>query len=118
MGKGGSGSPSQAEIDRQMAQQEAMYTRQMELQNKYQREAEERLRFEREREKQLEYLKRQTAAEQKGVKREQEEQQEAAVFREMTGQTSEEDTSDFGGGFNLDMPTIERPGYEQEDRPL
>ena len=35
----------------------------------------------------------------------------------MTGQ-AEGETSDFGGGFNLDMPTIERPGYEQEDRPL
>ena len=44
------------------------------------------------------------------------EQQEAATLQEMTGQAKKE-LSEFGGGFNLDMPTIERPGYETETRP-
>jgi parvulin-like peptidyl-prolyl isomerase len=119
MGKGGGGGQlSQKQIDAQMKQQENMFNRQMALQQQYQLEAEERLRLEREREKQQEYVRRVETAQAKEATRTKQEQQEAATFREMTGQTKQEDTSDFGGGFNLDMPTIERPGYEQEDRPL
>jgi hypothetical protein len=118
MGKGGGdGQLSQKKIDAQMKQQEDMFNRQMALQQQYQREAEDRLRLEKDRERQLEYLRRTEAAQAKEQRRTTEEQQEASTFREMTGQLKEE-TSDFGGGFNLDMPTIERPGYEQEDRPL
>ena len=118
MGKGGGGGKlSQKQIDAQMKQQEDMFNRQLALQQQYQREAEDRLRLEKDRERQLEYLRRTEAAQAKEQRRTTEEQQEAATFREMTGQLKEE-TSDFGGGFNLDMPTIERPGYEQEDRPL
>ena len=108
---GGSGGLSAAEQQAQMDRQEAMMNRQMEAQQRYQREAEERFRIEREREKQDEYLRRQEMAATN------EERQEAATFREMTGQ-SDQESSDFGGGFNLDMPTIERPGYESESRPL
>lgn len=116
-GRGGGNQLSKEQIDAQMRQQEEMFNRQMSLQQQYQREAEERLRLERDRERQLEYLRRTEAAQAKEQQRITEERQEAATFREMTGQLKEE-TSDFGGGFNLDMPTIERPGYEQEDRPL
>jgi hypothetical protein len=119
MGKGGgSGGISQKQMEAQMRQQEEMFNRQMALQQQYQVEAENRLRLEREREKQQEYVRRVEAAQAKEGTRIKEEKQEAAIFREMTGQVDQEDTSDFGGGFNLDMPTIERPGYEQEDRPL
>jgi hypothetical protein len=118
MGKGGGGGQlSQKQIDAQMKQQEDMFNRQMALQQQYQKEAEERLRLEKERERQLEFLRRTEAAEAKETSRVREEKQEASLFREMTGQSAQE-SSDFGGGFNLDMPTIERPGYEQEDRPL
>lgn len=116
-GGGGSGGLSAAEQQAQMDRQEAMMNRQMEAQQRYQREAEERFRIEREREKQDEYLRRQEMAAKKEASRTNEERQEAATFREMTGQ-SDQESSDFGGGFNLDMPTIERPGYEGESRPL
>lgn len=116
--KGGSGGLSQAQIEAQMKAQEDMMTRQMEMQKRFQLEAEERMKLERERERQREYLRREEAAASKEASRTQEEKQEAALFREMTGQTNQEDTSDFGGGFNLDMPTIERPDYEQQSRPI
>lgn len=115
---GGGGGLSNEQMERQMQQQEAMMMRQMEAQQRFQKEAEDRLRLERERERQAEYLRRTEAASAKEASRTQEEKQEAALFREMTGQTNQEDTSDFGGGFNLDMPTIERPDYEQQDRPI
>lgn len=116
MGAGGGGAPQmdQAEM---MRQQERLMRRQMDLQQKYQFEAEERLRAERERERQAELARRQSMAAEKEQSRVTQERREASVFREMTGQTSQEDSSDFGGGFNLDMPTIERPDYEQVDRP-
>jgi hypothetical protein len=118
MGKGGSGGGLNSEQQKeQMRLQEEMYTRQMALQQQYQKEAEERLRLKRERERQLEFLRRTEAAQAKETSRVREEKQEASLFKEMTGQSAQE-SSDFGGGFNLDMPTIERPGYEQEDRPL
>ena len=98
-------------------QQERLMNRQMQMQQRYQLDAEERLRAERERERQAELARRQSMAAEKEQSRVAEERREASVFREMTGQTSQEDSSDFGGGFNLDMPTIERPDYEQVDRP-
>lgn len=115
---GGGGGLSDAQIEKQMKMQEEMMMRQMEMQQRFQREAEERMKLEREREKQSEFLRRQEAAVSKEASRTQEEKQEAALFREMTGQIDQEDTSDFGGGFNLDMPTIERPDYEQQSRPI
>jgi hypothetical protein len=115
-GKPGGGGGS-IDFKRQMKEQEKLMEHQMALQQKYQREAEERFRNEQARQKQEEYLRRVEAADAKESKRVSQEKQEAAVFKEMTGQTKQE-SSDFGGGFNLDMPTIERPGYEQEDRPL
>lgn len=118
--KGGGGTPAMtdSQIEQQMKKQEEMMMRQIEVQQRFQRDTEERLRLEREKERQIEYLRRQEAAASKETSRTQEEKQEAALFREMTGQTDQEDTSDFGGGFNLDMPTIERPDYEQQDRPI
>jgi len=115
-GKGGGGGGA-ADSAGMIRQQEELMQRQMELQQRYQREAEERFRAERDRERQLEYLRRQEQAAAKTERRLTEERQEAALFREMTGQ-AKQDSSDFGGGFNLDMPTIERPDYEQEDRPV
>jgi predicted Holliday junction resolvase-like endonuclease len=116
MGKKGGGAMN-TDVAGAMRQQEEMLNRQMQMQQQYQREAEERMRVERERERQNEYLRRQEAASKKEESLVKQERQEAAVFREMTGQ-SKEDTSDFGGGFNLAMPTIERPDYEREDRPI
>jgi hypothetical protein len=100
-----------------MRQQEEMMQRQMELQQRYQREAEDRMRAERDRERQLEYLRRQEAAASKEESLVKKQQQEANLFQEMTGQTKK-DTTEFGGGFNLAMPTIERPDYEKEGRPI
>jgi hypothetical protein len=105
------------DVEAQMRQQEDLMNRQMALQQQYQVEAEARFRAEEERQRQQEYIRRVQAADVKEKERITQERQEASTFREMTGQTKEE-SSDFGGGFNLDMPTIERPGYEQEDRPL
>lgn len=114
---GGGGGLSQDEINAQMRSQEEMMNRQMELQQKYQLEAEERARAERERERQLEFARRETEAFAKKERRTTEERQEAATFAEMTSQ-SKQDVDDFGAGFELDIPTIDRPGYEQESRPI
>lgn len=113
---GSSGKLSQAEQDAQMRRQEELQTRQMELQQRYQIESEARFRAERDRERQLEFAKRENEASFKAARLQKEEKQEAATFQEMQGQTKEE-SSDFGGGFNLNIPTIDRPGYEQETRP-
>jgi hypothetical protein len=75
------------------------------------------MRVERERERVAELTRRREAAAEKASELQREEQQEAAVFQEMQGQSTKE-VSEFGGGFNLAMPTIERPGYEGLDRPL
>jgi len=115
---GGDGQLTAQQIDAQMRRQEEMMNRQMQMQQQFQRESEERMRQERERDRQAEIARRQRAADEREQQRIEEEQREAATFREMTGQASQEDGSDFGGGFNLDMPTIDRPDYEQEDRPL
>lgn len=117
MGKKGGGGAMSTDMTGMMRQQEEMLNRQMQLQQRYQQEAEDRLRSERERERQVELLRRQEVASKKEETRVRQERQEAAVFREMTGQ-AKENTSDFGGGFNLDMPTIQRPDYEREDRPI
>ncbi len=114
---GAGGSAPQTNTAEMMRQQEQMMNRQMKMQLKFQQEAEDRLRQERERERQSELARRQSMAAEKEQTRVTEERREASLFREMTGQTSQEDSSDFGGGFNLDMPTIERPDYEQTDRP-
>jgi len=114
-GGGGGGAPK-VDYEAQMRRQEEMFQRQMEIQSRYQREAEDRLRVERERERQMEYLRRQEQASIKEEQMKKEEGQESALTQEMTGQVKGEMT-EFGGGFNLDMPTIERPGYEQEIRP-
>jgi len=116
-GKGGGGGMSEAQIEAQMRRQEEMMNRQMESQQRFQREAEERLRAERERQREEEYARRQQELVRQRETRINQERQESALFQEMTGQSSEEG-SDFGGGFNLAMPTIERPGYEGEDRPV
>lgn len=115
-GKGGGGG-LRVDAAGQMRLQEEMYQRQMNLQRDYQIDAERRIRAEQDRQRMLEYERRQESAAAKETKRLEQEQQETATFMEMTGQTKKE-TSEFGGGFNLDMPTIERPGYEGEDRPL
>ena len=115
MAKKGSGAP-QINVQQEMERQEQMMQRQMALQQQYQREAEDRMRQERERERVAEATRRIDAANAKEQRLKEQESQEAAVFQEMQGQTSKEQT-EFGGGFNLAMPTIERPGYEQETRP-
>jgi hypothetical protein len=115
-GGGGGGGAPKVDYEAQMRRQEEMFKRQMDLQARYQREAEDRLRMERDREKQMELLRRQEQAAMKKERLESEEGQESALTQEMTGQVKGEMT-EFGGGFNLDMPTIERPGYEQETRP-
>lgn len=115
-GFGGGGGAPKVDYEAQMRRQEEMFKRQMDLQARYQREAEDRLRMERDREKQMELLRRQEQAAMKKERLESEEGQESALTQEMTGQVKGEMT-EFGGGFNLDMPTIERPGYEQETRP-
>lgn len=114
--KGGAGMP-QINYEQEMQRQEQMMERQMAMQQQYQREAEDRMRAERERERIAEQTRRVEAANLKAANIKQQEQQESAVFQEMTAQTKQ-DISEFGGGFNLAMPTIERPGYEQETRPL
>lgn len=113
---GGGGRAPQVDYEAQMRRQEEMFQRQMEIQARFQREAEDRMRSERERERQAEFFRRQQQAEMKKERLENEEGQESALTQEMTGQVKGEMT-EFGGGFNLDMPTIERPGYEQEIRP-
>ena len=113
-GKNG-GAPS-TNFEAEMARQEAMMSRQMSEQQRYQRESEDRMRADRERERVAELERRTQLADKKEVNRIADERQEAALFQEITGQSDQ--SSDFGGGLNLDMPTIERPDYEQEDRPL
>lgn len=108
--------PSQAEMDAQMRRTEDFQMRQFQMQQQFQREAEDRLRYEREQNRISEELKRQRAAEEKRVRLVTEEQRESATFQEMTAQ-SKATSNDFGGGANLAMPTIERPGYESADRP-
>lgn len=115
-GKGGGGGPK-VDYEAEMRRQEELMNRQMELQQKFQIEAEQRMRDERERERQLELARRQQELQLKEEKMEKQESQESALFNEMTAQTGKE-SSEFGGGFNLAMPTIERPDYEREDRPL
>lgn len=113
---GGGGGLTNAQIELQMRKQEEMMMRQMEMQQQYQREAESRIRAEEERQRQAEFLRREEQADIKEKKMKTEESQETALLQEMTGQTKQE-FSEFGGGFNLAMPTIERPGYEREQRP-
>lgn len=114
---GKSASNSGVDIEAQMRRQEELMNRQMEMQQRFQIEAEQRMREERERERQLEFARRQQQLQQREERMEEQESQEAALFQEMTAQT-EKETSEFGGGFNLAMPTIERPDYEREDRPI
>lgn len=114
-GKGGGG--PEVDYEGEMRRQEEMFNRQMEAQRQFQMEAEERMRAERDREKQLEIARRQQQLETQREEKIAQEQQETAVFQEMTAQTKKE-SDEFGGGFNLAMPTIERPDYEGEDRPL
>lgn len=113
---GGGGGLTNAQIELQMRKQEEMMMRQMEMQQQYQKEAESRIRAEEERQRQLEFLRRQESASTKAETMAKQEKQESAILQEMTGQTKQE-FSEFGGGFNLAMPTIERPGYEREQRP-
>jgi len=116
MAKKGGGAP-QINVQQEMERQEQMMQRQMALQQQYQREAEDRMRAERERDRNLELARRREAATEREAELVKQEAQESAVFQEMQGQTKAE-SSEFGGGFNLAMPTIERPGYESKDRPL
>lgn len=119
--KGGSGPPpmTDAQIEKQMKMQEEMMVRQIEMQQKFQRDTEERLRIERERDRLFELSRREQRVVDKKAQRETEEKKEAALFKEMTSPSGRDtDTSDYGGGFNLDMPTIERPDYEQQSRPI
>jgi len=115
-GKGGGGGPK-IDYEAEMRRQEEMMNRQMEMQQKFQLEAEQRMRDERERERQLEIARRQQELANKAEQKTKQEAQESAIFQEMTAQSGKE-TSEFGGGFNLAMPTIERPDYEREDRPI
>ena len=115
-GKGRGAQAPQINWQEQMTAQERMMERQMSMQQQYQREAEARMRDERERDRLAEYNRRIEASKEKEGQILEQEQQEAATLQEMTGQAKKE-LSEFGGGFNLDMPTIERPGYETETRP-
>lgn len=118
MGAGkGSSQMAQGSYEKELQRQEQLMERQMALQQQYQREAEDRMRAERERERVAEQTRRIEAAQEKEVRLKQQEAQETATLQEMTAQGKKE-ISEFGGGFNLAMPTIERPGYEQESRPL
>lgn len=114
-GKGGA--TARVDYEAEMRRQEELMNRQMEMQQRFQLEAEQRMREERERERQLELARRQQELQLREEKMEQQESQESALFQEMTAQSGKE-TSEFGGGFNLAMPTIERPDYEREDRPI
>lgn len=116
-GKGGGGGGPKIDYEAEMRRQEEMMNRQMEMQQKFQLEAEQRMRDERERERQLEIARRQQELANKAEQKTKQEAQESAIFQEMTAQSGKE-TSEFGGGFNLAMPTIERPDYEREDRPI
>jgi len=115
-GKSGANGP-QINYAQEMQRQEQLMERQMALQQQYQREAEDRMRAERERERVIEQTRRIEAAQAKAERIKTQELQESAALQEMTAQSKQE-ISEFGGGFNLAMPTIERPGYEQENRPL
>jgi hypothetical protein len=114
--KGGRGGGN-IDVAGQMRQQEEMMGRQVAMQQQYQIEAESRFRAESDRQRNLEYLNRQTAAAAKEERYKKQQQQETALVSEMTGQSKSE-SNDFGGGFNLAMPTIERPGYESISRPI
>jgi hypothetical protein len=114
MGKGSHGGPSWSEVqghERQMQQQSFEFQRQM------QEEAEARLEEKERKAREEAEAKRKALADAKEVQRVQEEKQEAAVMAELTGQAVQESDGE-GGGYNLDAPTIERPEYEQEDRPV
>jgi len=113
----GSGGGSTPDYAGQMRQQEELMNRQMSMQQQYQIEAESRFRAEQDRQRQQEYLRRQEQASAKSAAYTKQQQQETALVNEMTGQSKQE-SNDFGGGFNLAMPTIERPGYESISRPL
>ena len=113
---GKAGGTPKINYEEEMQRQQKLMERQMALQQQYQREAEDRMQRQRERERELELARRREAAQEKEQQLVKEEQQEAAVLQEMQGQTSKE-SSEFGGGFNLAMPTIERPGYERLERP-
>jgi hypothetical protein len=113
--KGGGG--GNIDVAGQMRQQEEMMGRQVAMQQQYQIDAESRFRAESDRQRNLEYLNRQTAAAAKEERYKKQQQQETALVSEMTGQSKSE-SNDFGGGFNLAMPTIERPGYESISRPI
>lgn len=115
-GKSGGGGAG-INYEQEMRRQEQMMERQMALQQQYQKEAEERMRKQREEDRILEQTRRVEAAQAKVARTKELQQREAAVSQEMVAQ-SKQDISEFGGGFNLDMPTIERPGYEQQTRPL
>ena len=114
--KGGGGGGT-IDVAGQMRQQEEMMGRQMAMQQQYQIDAESRFRAESDRQRNLEFLNRQTAAAAKEERYKKQQQQETAIVNEMTGQSKSE-SNDFGGGFNLAMPTIERPGYESISRPI
>jgi hypothetical protein len=108
--------PGQSEMDAQMKRTEDFQMRQFQMQQQFQKEAEDRLRYEREQTRISEELKRQRSAEEKRVRLVSQEQRESATFKEMTAQ-SKAASEGFGGGANLAMPTIERPGYETANRP-
>jgi len=114
---GKSGGMPQVNYAEHLRQQEDMMARQMAMQAQYQREAESRIAAEQERQRNLELARRREAATEQETKLAEQEQQESAVFQEMQGQTTQE-TTKMTGGYNLAMPTIERPGYEGVDRPL
>jgi hypothetical protein len=126
---GGGSMPQANNIDynQQMAlqkqQQEAserLMRSQMEEQRRFQIEMEERLKVEQERQRQAEIQRRQELASKKAAGLQEQEARESAVSREIMGQVQKKGSSQAQSevGLNLDMPTIERPGYEQEGRPL
>lgn len=114
---GKSGGMPQVNVEQEIRRQEDLMARQMALQQQYQRAAEDRMRAEREQERVAELTRRREAAAERETELQRGEQQESAVFQEMQGQTTQE-TTKMTGGYNLAMPTIERPGYEGVDRPL
>lgn len=114
-GKGGSRGPSWEQVqshEREMQQESFDFQRQM------QQEAEARLEEKERQEREEAEQKRKQLAEAKEKARAEEEKQEAAVMAELTGQAAQESDSGGEGGYNLAAPTIERPEYEQEDRPV
>jgi hypothetical protein len=118
-GGGGGGGPA-GQIQDPVKYQMNIMREQMAIQRKLQIEQEQRMR-ENARLDRIEAERAQEeAARRRGSVVAEEQKQQAAVFLETTGQaTAGKGEMGLGeAGLNLEMPTIERPAYETEIRPL